>query len=170
MSLKCNRCGVGYAALIRVDLACETVPSGPVSRKEAAKLCPACFRLFSGGFADLLNGIVGDKAGGAHRLPAGDDTVQPLSEAPRPIVETLEYGVKEWHPTLDGSGPAEQIHLYQSVNLTLPGHGTVEADIIMRMKSPRAADEVIAMLLRHRHSVWPDTPPQFPGVPAEYKE
>lgn len=170
MSLKCNRCGVGYAALIRVALATEVVPSGSVNRKEVGKLCPNCFRLFASGMDDLVGKTVGDAPGGAHRLPAGDDSVQPLGEHPRPLVETLEYGVKEWHPTPDGSGRPEQIHLYQHVNIHVPGHGAVEADIVMRMKSPRAADEVIAMLLRHRYSVWPDTPPQMPGVPAGYSE
>jgi len=57
------------------------------------------------------------------------------------------YKVASWCPTPDGTGPAEQVHLVLNVKW-------MDAPFILRLKSRRATDELIAALQRHRDDVW----------------
>lgn len=60
------------------------------------------------------------------------------------------YTVGSWCPTPDGSGPP------QAVAIAL--HLENGPDLVFRLKSPRAVDELIQMLLRHKREVWPEAP------------
>lgn len=66
------------------------------------------------------------------------------------VIPCEGYNVVEWHPTQDGTGPATAICLVLPFKV-----GGVEANIMMRLKSRRAADELIGILEKHRNSVWP---------------
>lgn len=62
--------------------------------------------------------------------------------------EIEEVGVAEWCPTPDGSGPAEAVVLHFRIR-------GEDEDLGLRLKSPGAVNRLIAMLERHRDSVWP---------------
>lgn len=57
------------------------------------------------------------------------------------------YEVCSWRPGPAGSGPAEQVHVLLSM---APG-----MKAILRLKSARALDELIGVLLEYRNEVWP---------------
>ncbi|HEX4149577.1 MAG TPA: hypothetical protein VHY20_11345 [Pirellulales bacterium] len=63
-----------------------------------------------------------------------------------PDVESLTVG--SWCPTPDGSGEPEAVAI--SIRIKC-GH-----DVVWRLRSAPAVDEVIQMLLRHKREVWPD--------------
>lgn len=66
------------------------------------------------------------------------------------IVKDHGYQVISWSPGKAGEGvPSTQVHLL----LQLPIHG---AKAVLRLKSARALDELIGVLLNHRKVVWPD--------------
>lgn len=58
--------------------------------------------------------------------------------------------VGSWCPTPDSSGPALAVAL--AIKLE------TNEDLVFRMKTPRAVDEIIQLLLRHKRDVWPDAP------------
>lgn len=60
-------------------------------------------------------------------------------------VESLD--VASWCPTPDASGPATQVH----VIVRVPG-----AELVMRLKSARAVQELIDALAEHRNYTWPE--------------
>lgn len=60
------------------------------------------------------------------------------------------FTIGSWCPTPDGSGPATAVGM--TIELMTGEH------IVMRLKSPRAVDETIQSLLRHKRDVWPDAP------------
>jgi hypothetical protein len=60
------------------------------------------------------------------------------------------WTVGSWCPTPDGSGPASAVAM--TIELMTGEH------IVMRIKTPRAVDETIQMLLRHKRDVWPEAP------------
>lgn len=64
------------------------------------------------------------------------------------FLEIEQYHVGSWSPLPDGQGPATQVHFM----LRLRG---IDTPLVMRLKSARAADELIAALERHRFDVWP---------------
>jgi hypothetical protein len=64
-----------------------------------------------------------------------------------------QYGVAEWCPTPDGSGPPEMVVLHADVNIA-----NVPMTVYMRFKSAGEVDRLIGMLTRHRLSVWPEVP------------
>lgn len=64
------------------------------------------------------------------------------------FLEIEQYHVGSWSPLPDGKGPATQVHFM----LRLRG---IDTPLVMRLKSARAADELIAALERHRFDVWP---------------
>jgi hypothetical protein len=83
-----------------------------------------------------------DRLPPANRIPAG--------LAGRPIFRITEYGVASWCPTPDGSGPAEAVVMHLTLDV-----GGERVELGLRLKSPRAVDELIALLERHRNDVWP---------------
>lgn len=60
------------------------------------------------------------------------------------------FTVGSWCPTPDGSGKPEAVAL--SIELMTGEH------LVMRLKTPRAVDETIQLLLRHKRDCWPDAP------------
>jgi len=84
-----------------------------------------------------------DKLPPANRLPQNLDG--------RGLFRITEYGVASWCPTPDGSGPAEAVVFHLKVDF---GDGD-EFEFGLRLKTPRAVDELIALLERHRNDVWP---------------
>jgi hypothetical protein len=69
-----------------------------------------------------------------------------------PAPATAGYNVYSWSPGKAGEGvPSTQVHLV----LPIP-----DGSVTMRLKSARAVDEMIAVLLQHRNDVWPE-----PGGP-----
>lgn len=62
----------------------------------------------------------------------------------------LEVKVVEWCPSLDGSGPATAVAIAIITDTV--------GDLVLRMETPQAVDEMIQMLLRHKRGVWPDAP------------
>lgn len=70
-------------------------------------------------------------------------------------IRILDLQIGSWSPTPDGSGPAEAVALnFQA----LWNHRWV-VDLVLRLKSPRAVDELIAALQKQRADVWPAAPP-----------
>lgn len=64
-----------------------------------------------------------------------------------PMVEG--YSVGAWCPTQDGSGKPEAVAI--SFNVARIG------DIVLRLKNPRAVDEMIRLLEEYKKEVWPDS-------------
>lgn len=64
------------------------------------------------------------------------------------------YTVGDWCPDQHGKLPAEAVAL--SLNVQFSKETT--ADIVFRLKTPHAVDNLIQALLRHKRSVWPDSP------------
>lgn len=64
------------------------------------------------------------------------------------------YTVGSWCPTPDGSGPAEAVAL----SLQVQWRRDEEIDLVLRLKTPQAVDQMIQALLRHKRDVWPDAP------------
>jgi hypothetical protein len=58
------------------------------------------------------------------------------------------YEVCSWRPGPPNSGPPTQVHLLMNLG---PG-----AKAVIRMKSARALDELVGLLLEYRNSVWPE--------------
>ena len=81
-----------------------------------------------------------------------DRRLPPPTRNPRTLMgpNLLGYTVGGWCPTPDGSGPATAV----GVSLEIEGLG----DVVLRLKSPAAVDEMVQALLRHKRSVWPDAP------------
>lgn len=77
----------------------------------------------------------------------------PSSRLPHGLMgmEILGYTVCDWCPTPDGTGPAEAVALALQVRW----NRETQADLVMRLKTPDAVDQMIAALERHRNSVWP---------------
>lgn len=67
-----------------------------------------------------------------------------------PNVESMTVG--DWCPTQDGTGPAKAVALSFKVSGLMP----VPLDLVFRLKTPTAVDDLIQMLLRHKRSVWPE--------------
>jgi hypothetical protein len=58
------------------------------------------------------------------------------------------YDVYSWSPGKAGEGvAATQVHLVLPVMID-------GASVVLRLKSPRALDELVAVLLQHRKDVW----------------
>lgn len=62
-----------------------------------------------------------------------------------------EYTVGSWCPTNDGTGPATAV----AIELAIKTKGGDPLPLIMRLKTPRAVDAMIAALQKHRDDVWP---------------
>lgn len=77
-------------------------------------------------------------------------SVRPLSGAV--FFEVEEINVHEWHPTPDGSGPPEQVHM-EIVAKGFP------SPLLMRFKGPGSIGRLILALRKHRDAVWPSEGP-----------
>lgn len=79
------------------------------------------------------------------RLPPPKPGDRPLFG---PNVKSFTVG--SWCASPDGSGPATAV----GISIETERHG----DLVLRLKSPRAVDQMIQMLLRHKREVWPEAP------------
>lgn len=79
-----------------------------------------------------------------------DEEHGPQSLAGVAFMEIEEVHVAEWCPTPDGSGPPEQVWM------TIKVKG-VDAQLVLRFKSPRTIGRLINNLRKHRDNVWPPT-------------
>lgn len=61
-------------------------------------------------------------------------------------VESITVG--SWVPNQDGTGKPVAV----AMAITTNRYG----DLVFRMKTPQAVDDIIQMLLRHKRDVWPD--------------
>ena len=79
-----------------------------------------------------------------------DDLLPPANTMPRTVGFQLEikgYEVSSWCPLTCGQGPTTQVHLALDIpQLPLP--------LVLRIKSRRAINTLIAALERHRDDVW----------------
>jgi len=57
------------------------------------------------------------------------------------------FTVGSWCASADGTGPATAVAV--SIETSI-------GDIVLRLKSPAAVDDMIQMLLRHKRDVWPE--------------
>lgn len=69
----------------------------------------------------------------------------------RPLIgpNIVDFSVGEWCPTPDGTGKPEAV----AISIRTERHG----DLVLRLKTPKAVDNLIQMLLRHKRRVWPDS-------------
>ena len=81
------------------------------------------------------------------KLDIPDPTAMVENCDARPNLELSHYEVAEWGPGRDGKGPSTEVHL----RLHMRGLGAV---LGLRLKTPDAVDTLIAVLMRHRNSVW----------------
>ncbi len=58
------------------------------------------------------------------------------------------YTVGSWCQSQDGSGPPIAVAISIETGI---------GDVVLRLKSPRAVDEMIQTLLRHKRDVWPES-------------
>ena len=73
------------------------------------------------------------------RSMAGNPLVGPMIEG---------YDVGAWCPSTDGTGKPTAV----AFSLKVRGLG----DMVVRLKSPRAVDELVALLQKYKGEVWPD--------------
>ena len=67
-----------------------------------------------------------------------------------PHIPLDSYSVNEWTPERDGLGKTTEVHIIFDVR-------EPPFAFVMALKSPRAVNELIGILARHRNSVWPDS-------------
>ncbi len=81
----------------------------------------------------------------------------PPSQGPKSLhgPNVLAYTVGDWHPTPDATGPAAAVGLAMHVEWK---KGEPPVDLVFRLNTPQAVDNLIQALLRHKRSVWPDSP------------
>jgi hypothetical protein len=65
-------------------------------------------------------------------------------------IEDVQVG--SWCPTADGTGPAQAVAL----NIKVRWNRRTRIDMVLRLKSPQAVDELIAALNKHKADVWPN--------------
>jgi hypothetical protein len=81
-----------------------------------------------------------------HPLPDAEDRV---TRPPQYALELVEYAVKEWNPSPDGTASPEQVHVhFTTSDPELPV-------FVVRFKSAGELDRFIGALTRHRLGVWP---------------
>lgn len=68
----------------------------------------------------------------------------------REVLPSLGYDVIEWQPSADGTGQPTAVCLVLPFKI-----GESVGRLMLRLKSRRAVDELIATLERHRDGVWP---------------
>ena len=83
----------------------------------------------------------------AQELPKSHRLEQPLDDGKTEYFLGGGYEVCSWRPGPPESGPVTQVHLLMDI---APGVKTV-----LRMKSARALDELVGLLIQYRNEVWP---------------
>lgn len=63
------------------------------------------------------------------------------------LKEIEEIEVCEWHPDENGQGKPTQVHILYKV-------AGSPVRLLLRLKSARAVDDLVAALLSHRFNVW----------------
>ena len=79
-------------------------------------------------------------------LPPIREEIQNL--AGKAVFEIIEWGVFEWHPLPNGQGDPTQVHFKLVIDDQLP-------PFIMRIKSRKAAEQLMEAIRRHADNVWP---------------
>lgn len=64
------------------------------------------------------------------------------------ILEIEGLDVVEWHSLPDGRGRPEQVHILSNIKGS-------KVKLVMRLKSRRILDELVAALIEHGDAVWP---------------
>lgn len=88
-----------------------------------------------------------EKGGVVQELPPAEFSGRNLDEKPHIALDG--YHVYSWTPERGGRGKPEQVHVVFELE-------DPPLNFFMAMKSPRALDELVAALLRHRNDVWPE--------------
>lgn len=70
-------------------------------------------------------------------------------------IEIIDLTVGSWSPSPDASGPPEAVALA----LKALWNRETTVDLVLRLKTPRAVDDLIAALAKHKADVWPQSPP-----------
>lgn len=70
------------------------------------------------------------------------------SDLPHALLPIDVFQVVEWNPNADGAGRATQVHILFPVP-------SLDVQFVIRLKSRRAVDELIAALQVHAAGVWP---------------
>lgn len=84
----------------------------------------------------------------AQKLPKAERLEKPVDDGKTEYFLGKGYEICSWRPGPPESGPVTQVHLLFEV---APGMKAV-----LRMKSARALDELVGLLLEYRSAVWPD--------------
>ena len=82
------------------------------------------------------------------KLPPIQNVGRNLKDVPH--LKLDGYHVSEWCPEEDGLGKSQEVHIV--FDLVDP-----QVSFVLALKSPRALDEMVGVLLRSRNSVWPET-------------
>lgn len=80
-------------------------------------------------------------------MPDTTETDTPQNLAGRRFTPIESVEVAEWHPTPDGTGRPEQVHLL----IHIPG---LDCPLALRMKSGAAVDAIADALAEHRRNVF----------------
>lgn len=85
------------------------------------------------------------------------DRLPPPERGPRRLdgPKVLSYTVGDWSPSPDASIPPTAVGVALQVEWRF---GEPPVDLVFRLHTPRAVDNMIATLLRHKRSVWPEAP------------
>lgn len=80
-----------------------------------------------------------------------------------PFLGVEHYDVGQWYPTADGSGKPSAVQFIMQGNVAVPteSRGIVnigECNVILRLKTAEAVDELCRALIRSRKVVWPNEP------------
>jgi hypothetical protein len=82
-----------------------------------------------------------------------DIFITPVSDEPENINEVMfdvrDMEVANWHDLADGKGLPTEVHII----IRVPGISMFP--LVIRFKSARSIDQIIAILQRHRDDVWP---------------
>jgi hypothetical protein len=80
-------------------------------------------------------------------IPPSQLFEQPVDDGKTEYILGHEYEVRDWRAGPPGSGPTTEVHVLVPLG---PGMKAV-----MRIKSARALDELVGVLLEYRKEVWP---------------
>jgi len=80
-------------------------------------------------------------------IPASESLEQPVDDGKTGYFVGDEYAVRDWRPGPPGSGPTTQVHLLIPI--------ASDVQVVLRLKSARALDELVGVLLEYRREVWP---------------
>lgn len=83
------------------------------------------------------------------KLPPIQNVGRNLADVPHLKLEG--YSVNEY--CLDDDGLSKPVEVHLVLDIRDP-----QVSFVLALKSPRALDELVGTLLRHRNNVWPDAP------------